>query len=145
MTTLNQKVGFTFEPFTFSIERGKIKEFALAIGDPNPIYYDIKNAKEEGYRDIPVPPTFATCIEMWEGADFDTLIKALELNPLKVLHGEQTYEYLDCMYAGDVIQGKTSVVKVETKRNLKLVTLQTDYFNQHGKKVLIATSTVIER
>lgn len=34
------------------VERGKIKELALAIGDKNPIYVDAVAARLAGYRDI---------------------------------------------------------------------------------------------
>lgn len=145
MIELEEKIGMTFEPFTFTIERGKIREFAMAIGDQNPIYYDIKVAQKEGFRDIPIPPTFPTVIEMWGGADFDTLIQLLHLNPLKVLHGEQKYEYLGEICAGDVITGKTSVIKAEAKKGMKLFTLQTNYTNQNTQKVLVSLSVIIER
>ena len=32
--------GVTFPPYEFHVERGKIREFADALGDPNPIYRD---------------------------------------------------------------------------------------------------------
>ena len=32
------KIGYSFPPFTIEVERGKIRELALAIGDDNPIY-----------------------------------------------------------------------------------------------------------
>jgi len=34
------KVGMEFAPIVWEVERGKIREFALAIGDTNPIYHD---------------------------------------------------------------------------------------------------------
>ena len=36
--------GKTFPPYEFRVERGKIKEFADAIGDTNPIYRDTERA-----------------------------------------------------------------------------------------------------
>ncbi len=33
------KIGHSFPPFTVEVERGKIRELALAIGDDNPIYH----------------------------------------------------------------------------------------------------------
>ena len=37
-------VGKTFPPYEFRVERGKIREFANAIGDANPIYRDLDYA-----------------------------------------------------------------------------------------------------
>ena len=40
--------GKSFPPYEFHVERGKIREFADAIGDPNPIYRDPDYAKKTG-------------------------------------------------------------------------------------------------
>jgi len=145
MIEVKEKIGMTFEEFTFTIERGKIREFAKAIGDDNPIYYDIEAAKKAGFRDIPIPPTFPTVIEMWAGADFDQLIQLLNLNPLKVLHGEQKYEYFGDICAGDEITGRTTVINAENKKEMNFITLQTNYKNKDGQTVLVAQSVVIEK
>ncbi|MGO0061528.1 MaoC family dehydratase N-terminal domain-containing protein [Brevibacillus fluminis] len=142
---ITAKVGFRFAPFQFAIERGKIKEFALAIGDENPIYYSVEAARAAGFRDVPIQPTFPTVIEMWAGADFDELIRVLELDPMKVLHGEQEYEYVQDIVAGDVITGQTEVTHAAVKRGMSLITLKTTFSNQAGEVVLHATSLIIER
>lgn len=133
-----------FRPFTFTVERGKIKELALAIGDLNPIYYDVEEAKKEGYRDIPVPPTFGTVMDFWGGLDFDTLVQTLNLNPLKVLHGEQEYQYEDIVYAGDVITVQAKVIKLLEKKGMKMIKLETNY-KRDGNTVMIARSMIIEK
>lgn len=113
---LVSKVGMEFEPYQFTIERGKIKEFALAIGDDNPIYFDREAAQQAGFRDVPMPPSFATVIDLWAGPDFESLVTLLEMNPLKVLHGEQGYDYLNDICAGDEISVKTRVTEAITKK-----------------------------
>lgn len=113
---LSNKIGLTFEPYHFTVERGKIKEFVQAIGDNNPIYYSVEKAQEAGFRDVPIPPTFPTVIDMWAGPDFEQMIEKLELDPLKVLHGEMHYKYLSDIIAGEKITGKSSVVAAEEKR-----------------------------
>ncbi|GLB60741.1 MaoC family dehydratase N-terminal domain-containing protein [Cytobacillus sp. NCCP-133] len=133
------------KPFSFKIERGKIKEFVMAIGDPNPIYYDVKNARKKGYRDIPVPPTFPTAIEMWGGLDFETLIALLGLDPLKVLHGGQEYRYLGELYAGDTVTAFPKLMSAFEKRNLRFFTIGITYKNSNGERVLYSESTIIER
>ena len=49
-------VGKEFPLFAMPIERGKIREFANAIGDDNPIYLDPAYAGKSGFGDIPAPP-----------------------------------------------------------------------------------------
>ncbi|WLR51642.1 MaoC family dehydratase N-terminal domain-containing protein [Bacillus tianshenii] len=139
---MNLEKTFPLKPFT--IERGKIAEFVQAIGDSNPVYTDIETAREEGFRDIPIPPTFPTVVEMWAGIDFETIIEELDLNLLRVLHGEQSYEYLQDVCAGDTISGVGYVTDVVDKKRLTIVKLQMDFFNQAEEKVLIGRSIVIE-
>ena len=56
----SSKVGYSFPPFSVHVEPVKLRELALAIGDPNPAYQDQQAAQAEGYEDIPLPPTAAT-------------------------------------------------------------------------------------
>ncbi|MHA6260455.1 FAS1-like dehydratase domain-containing protein [Sporosarcina sp. CAU 1771] len=142
---VTSKVGYVFEPYQFTVERGKIKEFALAIGDDNPIYLDSKVARQVGFRDVPMPPSFATAIDLWAGTDFDSITKVLEMNPLKVLHGEQAYEYYGDICAGDEIFAQMTVTGAEVKKGMNLFMTETTYKNQDNEKVLVAHSVVIER
>ncbi|WP_433742475.1 FAS1-like dehydratase domain-containing protein [Falsibacillus pallidus] len=145
MKSFVDKAGLKTKEFGFTIERGKIKEFAQAIGDLNPIYFDLSAALEQGYDDIPIPPTFATVIEMWAGLDFEKLIELLELNPLNVLHGEQEYEYMKTICAGEVISGQMEVVKHVQKGNMDFFKLETVFRDSTGLIAMISRSTVIER
>ena len=51
-------IGREFPPFVVTIERGKIKEFARAIGDDNPAYLDDRVGQASEWGDIIAPPTF---------------------------------------------------------------------------------------
>lgn len=46
------------EAWTDTIERGRIRDWADCIGDPNPLYRDVEYARRLGYRDIPAPPSY---------------------------------------------------------------------------------------
>ncbi|WP_318504095.1 MaoC family dehydratase N-terminal domain-containing protein [Bacillus sp. T3] len=145
LKNVSDKIGLEFETYCYTVERGKIKEFVQAIGDDNSIYYCVEAAKSAGFRDVPIPPTFATVIDMWAGPDFEQLIEALEINPLKVLHGEMQYTYVGDIYAGDTIHCSSKVTEAIEKRKMNLFTIETKYKNQHDELVLISRSVVIER
>jgi acyl dehydratase len=83
-------VGKEFPPFVVMVERGKIKEFARAIGDLNPAYVDDRVGKASEWGDIIAPPTFMTTFR----ADGETgdLLKELGTDISRVLHGEQEFE-----------------------------------------------------
>ncbi|MDQ0215478.1 hypothetical protein J2S13_001896 [Oikeobacillus pervagus] len=129
--------------YSFTVEKGKIKEFVQSIGDSLPIYYEEEEANKAGYKGIPIPPTFATVVDFWGGLDFETLMKALKLNPLKVLHGEQEYQYFAQIYAGDPLDVTAKVLKQIEKKNMRMFVIETEYARV-GEKVLVARSTIIE-
>ncbi|WP_185148041.1 MaoC family dehydratase N-terminal domain-containing protein [Peribacillus simplex] len=51
-------LGHELEPYSMEVEKGKIKELAIAIVDDNPIFYSLESAKDADYDGIPVPLTF---------------------------------------------------------------------------------------
>ena len=42
---------------TVEVEKGRLRFFAKAIGERNPVYTDESAARAAGYRSLPVPPT----------------------------------------------------------------------------------------
>jgi len=143
------KVGTEYPPITWEIERGKIREFAKAIGDFDPIYQDKEAAIKAGYEDTPAPPTFLTVPMMWCDK-MPAVINDLKINFMMVLHGEEEYEYYRQMYPGDVITGTPKVTRMEEKTSksgakMDMVTLEVLYTNQKGEKVAKARSLLVER
>ena len=138
----------SFTPAKFLVERGKIREFVLAIGDPNPVYVDPVSARAEGHRDVIAPPTFAAVIDLWSG-DYAGDCRLMGLDPAKLLHGEQEYEYFGEINPGDEITVYRDVTAAEEKKGksgvLKVVRLETRYINQRQELVLVARSTILER
>lgn len=149
MTDIKEKVGLEYEPYSLKVEEGKIKEFAAAIGDTNPIYYEIVEAKKAGYQGIPIPLTFLQVIDMWGGPNFQEKVKKLNLNPVKVLHGEQEYEFIKDIYAGDILNVTSKVVSVDVKKGntggMDLITTKNNYVNQKGELVAISKQVTIQR
>ncbi|MBN2539745.1 MAG: MaoC family dehydratase N-terminal domain-containing protein [Deltaproteobacteria bacterium] len=143
------KAGTEYAPMTWEVERGKIRELAQAIGDPNPVYLDKNAAIQAGYKDTPATPTFLTVPMMWSG-QMPAIINDLKINFMMVLHGEEEYEYYQLMYPGDVITGTPKITKMEEKTSksgskMDLVSMEVLYTNQRGEKVAKARSLLIER
>lgn len=145
MSDRSKLVGIELSRFSFQVERGKIRELVQAIGDDNPLYTDPTYARAQGYRDIIAPPTFGTCMEFWGGQDFMAMCSKLQLNPVKVLHGEQEYHYLGEIYPGDIIEALCVLKDYVNKGKMHLFIMETNYRNQTGETVLISRSTIIER
>lgn len=132
-TTLEEKIGMKLEAYTFRIEKGKIRELALAIGD----------LQEEYLTGERILPTFPTVIDFWGGGA--SASDLLGLNVKKVLHGEQEYEYIGEIKPGDEITVSGVVENAYTKSAMNFVILKKEFVNQNGELVLISRSTVIER
>ncbi|MDQ0269679.1 MaoC family dehydratase N-terminal domain-containing protein [Cytobacillus purgationiresistens] len=149
MSTVIDLIGLELAPYTYSVDQVKIKEFAEAIGDLNPIYFDEAVARQEGYDGIPIPLTFLQVIDMWGGYSFMEKCEILHLNPVKILHGEQGYKFLKPIYARDIltVTGKVADVKIKEGSTgaMNLITLEFEYQNQTGEIVAISTNVTIER
>lgn len=142
-------IGMEFEPYSLAVEQGKIRELALAIGDDNAIYYDLDAAKKEGYKGIPIPPTFFQVVDLWGGLGSVEKMAKMKLTLARVLHGQQEYEYLGDIVAGDVLSVTSKVVDVVSKTGnsgvMEFVTMQNQYRNQHGELVAQSRNTIVHR
>lgn len=149
MSNVKDLIGLEFEPYSMAVEKGKIKELALAIGDDNPIYYDLEAAKKEGYDNIPVPPTFLQVIDLWGGLGSTEKVEKLGFKLTRVLHGQQAYEYLGDIVAGDILSVTSKLVEAETKTGstgaMDIVVTENQYRNQRRKLVAITRNTLIHR
>ena len=144
------KIGYSFPPFTIEVERGKIRELALAIGDENPIYQSREAAQAAGYPDVPLFPTAPTLFTFWGNAKMVSQIVSLGINVMRVLHGEEEYEYLAPINAGDILTGVMTVVDGKTRQgkdgsSLDILTTEIRYTNQHGQPVLKAREMILVR
>jgi len=138
-------VGRTYpsaEPY--EVSRVKIREFADAIGDPNPVYRDRAAAQAAGYPDVIAPPTFAIVISS-AGSGRVVSDPGLGLNYAMVVHGEQRFEYSRQIVAGDVLTAQATILEIrDAGRNVMLST-QTQIRALDGEHVCTAYSTLVER
>jgi len=138
-------VGLTGEPVTMAVELGKEREFARAIKDDNPIYFDEELAKREA-GGIMAPPTFLMTIGFWDDGRGRP---KLDMDLRRLLHGEQEFEYLKPIHVGDVLTAISKVEKVFEKQGSRGGTMTfgvtaTEFRNQKGELVAISRSTAIE-
>ena len=133
--------GKEFPSFTFQVERGKIVELCLAIGDDNPIFFDAAEAKGAGYDDTPAPLTFASVMNFWGYPEIWERMKEMGIDIKRLLHAKEEYEYIEPLYPGDEITGTVSVDSMR-EGAMGMVTFKSTY-TRNGKAVLIAKMTII--
>jgi acyl dehydratase len=138
-------LGRTFRPSgPYEVSRVKIKEFAEAIRDPNPVYRDQAAAQAAGHPDVIAPPTFPIVITM---ASSHEAIKdpGFGLNYAMVVHGEQRFTYSRPLQAGDVVLAQTTITGIREVARMTMVTTETELRTPGGEHVCTAVSTLVER
>jgi len=140
-------IGKELPPFEMPIERGKIKEFAEAIGDDNLLYHDPAYAQRSPFGGILPPPTFTATKAFWRTGGTNAEIAGLDNR--FVLHGEEEYEYIAPILTGDVLTCKARISDAYEKAGKRggkmiFVIFEFSFQNQRGEKVLVSRSTAIQ-
>lgn len=132
--------------FSVTVEAGRLRFFAKAIGQTDPVYTDQAAAKAAGHPDLPVPPTFFFCLEM-ESPDPAAIRNLLGLDYRRVLHGEQGFTYHRMAYAGDVLTYEQRIEDIYDKKGgaLEFVVRKTRVTNQRGEHVADLRSITVQR
>jgi hypothetical protein len=133
-------IGTELGATTFPVERGKIREFANAILEDNPAYLEDERPQ--------APLTFTMTTAFWP-REAGAPVPNLGLNYARVLHGEQEYEYLKPVQAGDVLTGRSKISDVyekEGKRGgtMTFVVFETQFTNQRSEVAVIARQVIVE-
>jgi hypothetical protein len=152
------KAGMVFPPYTFEVEKGKIAEFAMAVSQKESksqvkqIYADSKEAKSAGYADVIPTPTFQTCFLLWGGGGLMPMLQTVGIDLIRLLHGEEEYEYLCPIHPGDVMTGVARVVEMYDKEKkgkpgkfMEFTVLEAEIRNQRGELAIRARTTLVER
>lgn len=138
-------IGKMGEPVTMHVELGKIREFALAIKDEDPLYFDEDLARRETGGIMP-PVTFLQTISHWDDGRGRPRVP---FDLKRVLHGEQEYEFLEPIHAGDTLTAVSRIVDVYEKPgkrggSMTFAVTETEYRNQRDELVARARHITIE-
>ncbi|MFC1895489.1 MaoC family dehydratase N-terminal domain-containing protein [Thermodesulfobacteriota bacterium] len=144
------------------VEKGAIRKFADAMGDPNPLYWDEKHAKNSRYGSLIAPPGFfgwSSDPADWqqptartEGAPpsgvVEELNAALERAGYTLLYdGGIEYEFFAPIHAGDVLNASSMIKDVYVREGraaaMAFMIIETTYTNQNGDVAARGRSTVI--
>ena len=129
-------IGHRLPAFSAEVEMGRLRFFAKAIGQTDPVYTDEAAALAAGYAGLPVPPTFLFCLEM-EAPNPGALRELLDIPIAKILHGEQRFTYHAPCHAGDVLTFEQRITDIYAKKGglLEFIVRHTKVTNQHGQHV----------
>ncbi|MCK2243744.1 MULTISPECIES: MaoC family dehydratase N-terminal domain-containing protein [unclassified Crossiella] len=136
---------WAFPPITTTVERGRLRLFAQAIGENDPIYSAVDSARRAGYPDLPIPPTFLFSLEL-ETPEPLRYLSELGVDLRQVLHGEQSFTYHAVACAGDTLTLRPRIVDVYSKKGgaLQFLIKQTD-ITRDGDLLAEASTVIIVR
>src|SRR5579859_4747563 len=137
-------VGKAYPPSTYAVGREKIKEYAAAVGETNPLHLDHEAARAAGYADVVAPPMFAV---VYAGpaiapALFDPEVG---IDFAHMVHGGQEFRWGPLVVAGDEIQTATTVKEIAERGGMKFFVFETVSVNQRDETVCAGTWTNIVR
>jgi acyl dehydratase len=137
-------VGKSYQPVVYAVGREKVREYARAVGETNPVYLDVEAARAAGYADVVAPPMFAV---VYSAPAVGPLIfdPEIELNFAMMVHGGQEFVWDSPVVAGDEISTRASVKDISERDGRGYYVFESVSTNQRAEQVCLATWTNIVR
>lgn len=137
-------IGREYKPVTYVVGQEKIKEYALAVGDLNPLYIDPEFAKKSKYSTVVAPPMFVVVFA--KESMFNLFLDSeLNLNISRLVHGEQEFNFHKVVKANDSIKTISKIKNIYQKNNNDFIQLETNSYNQNNELVVNGLCTFIIR
>jgi acyl dehydratase len=135
------QIGTQSQPRVVEIERGAIRRFAQAIGDPNPLFNDEAQARKTRFGGMIAPPTFCRSL----GGEIPDV--KLNIPQFRGLDGGSEWEYFVPIRAGDRITVISKIADIRESAGrlgaMVFIVAEHSYTNQFGELCAVQRSTVI--
>ena len=139
-----EAVGKSYAPTVYAVGREKIKEYALATGETNPLHLDHEAARKEGFDDVVAPPMF--CVVYSSPAVAPAILDPeVGMNFALMVHGGQEFTWGPLVVAGDEISTEVTVQSIEQRGDKGFYVFESVSRNQRGETVCVGTWTNIVR
>jgi len=137
-------IGKTYAATTYAVGREKVREFAAAVGETNPLHFDPQAARAAGYADVVAPPMFTVVYSSraLTSALFDPEVG---INFAMMVHGGQEFHWGPLVVAGEEITTTARVTDISQQGGLAFYVIETDSQNERGETVCTGIWTNIVR
>lgn len=132
--------------------RSSLRQYALAIGDFNPLYSDRGFAQTHGLREVMAPPTLICDTWQYVDSDMDDRGDLVGRGPIRELEGLRAgneYEFFQPIHPDDVISAHWTVKDVYEKSgrtgSLVFQVIETTFYNQADELLARNTETMFYR
>lgn len=134
-------IGKRSEKVLNTVERGAVKNFAIAIDDENPIYMDSEYAKNSSrYGKNLVPVTYPFVFDYGK-------VEGLTLPEQGLIHGEQRFHYERPLYVGEDVYCYTVVKdyfeKTGSSGKMGFLVTENNGEDSEGNRIFSSTTVVI--
>src|SRR5436190_4387746 len=141
---MSDAVGKTYPPFEYEVGREKIREYANAVGETNPIHFDRQAAQGAGYRDVVAPPMFAVVYSAGSVGPpiFDPEVG---IDFMRMVHGSQEFVWGEPVQSGDTVTTTTTFKEYREKDGRRFYVFEFVSKNQDERDVVDGTWTDVVR
>ncbi|MDQ2707604.1 MAG: MaoC family dehydratase N-terminal domain-containing protein [Actinomycetota bacterium] len=128
----------------YQVSREKIREFATAVGEHDPVCHDVALARAGGHSDLVAPPTFPVVFTM-------PRIEAFLREPgfgwrfEGTVHGGQGIEFDRPIHAGDELVITVEIVSLTTRGGTHMLTLRCACTDPAGEPVCATESLLLSQ
>jgi acyl dehydratase len=107
-------IGKEYPPVVYAVGREKVKEYAAAVGETNPLHLDVGAARAAGHADVVAPPMFAVVYQ--SGAVMPGIFDPeVGINFAMMVHSGQDFRWNRVVVAGDELTTQASVSAIDEK------------------------------
>src|SRR5947209_16133296 len=119
MSIKTEAIGKSYDPVTYAVGREKVREYASAVGETNPLHFDVEAARAAGYADVVAPPMFAV---VYAGRAVAPALFDPDggLNFAMMVHGGQEFDWGPVVVGGGDILTTTTVKDISQRETITL-------------------------
>ncbi|HEU4702174.1 MAG TPA: MaoC family dehydratase N-terminal domain-containing protein [Conexibacter sp.] len=127
-------VGKSYPPSSYAVGREKIREYAAAVGETNPLHHDLDAARAAGHPDLVAPPMFAAVYSR-SAMIHPLLDPEVGIDFGRMVHGAQEFTWDRLVVAGDEIATTATVLSIEERGGLGFFAIETHSADAQGARV----------
>ncbi len=144
MSLDTKAIGKSYPSTRYSVGREKIREYAAAVGESDPLHFELEAARRAGYDDLVAPPMFAV-VYSTPSLHLALFDPELAIDIAMMVHGSQEFRWGPLVIAGDEIATTASVKDLSDRGGMGFYVFELVSENQRGESVCTGTWTQIVR
>ena len=137
-------IGKTWPAVDFEVDAERVRQYAEAVGETNPVHDDREAATAAGFRDLVAPPMF--CVVYSAPAMGPAVLDPeVGINLAAMVHGSQEFVWGEPVCSGDTITTETTFKDHREQDGRTFFVFESVSTNQDGQETVRGTWTNIVR